>query len=97
MNTSQIARERFEAEGKKAKHHNIILWVLKKYGPLTNYGISKKSFYRKNDDFGRPRTYMLNYHAIARRTSELMRLKKIKCIGRQTDSDGAIRNLYDLV
>jgi len=96
MTTSQIALEKFEASGKKVKHHNIILWVLEKYGPLTNYGIAKKAYYKGKDNFGNPQTYKLSYHAVARRTSELIDMGRIEWIGREKDSDGATRNLYDL-
>lgn len=95
MTTSQIARQKFE--GIKPLHHKIILWVLKTYGPATNYGIAKNSLYVDKDNFGRNRTYMLSYYQINKRTSELLRLKKIRLIGTHLDTDGRERNLYAIV
>lgn len=79
METSAIAREKFNREGKKKRHYDLILNTLKGY-VLTAYGIARRSG--------------LDRVAISRRTSELERLNLIEKAGRQRDPDGAIRTAY---
>lgn len=77
--TSQIAYTKFKSEGKKNKHHNIILGAFKN-DLLSSYGISQRTG--------------LTTVEVSRRTSELVRLNKIECVCRVLDKDGARRNAF---
>lgn len=82
--TSTLAREKFEIDGKKSVHHNIILWTLELCDyPLTAWGMSKRC--------------SLTYHQVDRRLKELRELRKIEIVSKKIDLDGAIRNAYKLV
>lgn len=95
--TSIIARQKFEAEGKVIKHSEIILWTLDNFGPATAYGIAKNAYYQGKDNQGNLRTFKLGYVQIGKRMSELVRLGKVIEKGTQTDPDGALRTVYESI
>lgn len=91
--TSLMAYEKVRANGNKERDQEIILWVLKKYGKLTAFGIAKRAYYTKMVG-GFKRKYKLDYVAVNRRMSELRNAGLIELVGRKVDTDGSTRNEY---
>ena len=81
--TSLEALSKFNKEGKKERHHKIIVNTLNlcQYS-LTGYGIAKRC--------------SLNYNQVMRRTLELELLKLIEQDGKKIDLDGSSRVAYKI-
>lgn len=84
VETSKEALVKFTKEGKKDKHHKIIVNTLKRCQySLTGYGIAQRC--------------ILNYNQVMRRTLELELLKIIEQDGKKIDLDGSRRVAYKLI